>query len=589
MIRIETRDTVQGPKPRLLNALPLQIETRPKEHVDLPAAIPPFLRDALAARGIRDADDLELPLSGLHPPADLPGIDAAADRLATAVVKGERILIAGDFDADGATASALCVSVLRAFGVRQDRVDYLVPNRFDFGYGLTPAFVDEALTREPDVIVTVDNGVTSVEGVARAQAHGADVVVTDHHLPGDELPNARALVNPNLAGSRFPSPNLAGVGVAYYVLGALRGALRAAGHFARLGIVEQKLADWLDLVAIGTVADVVPLDRNNRILVHQGLRRMRAGKTRPGIVALAEVAKRALSTLSAGDLGFAIGPRLNAAGRLQDMSVGIGCLLAEDPAKARALAMALNELNVQRREIEVAMKEDAVAAIDSGEPDDSVALCVYEAGWHQGVVGIVAGRMRERYHKPVIAFADAGSAAPDELKGSARSIPGLHIRDAIADCAARDPGLVGKFGGHAMAAGLNIRRSHLSRFRHAFNAAVASRVSERDLAGIAVTDGELDAADLALGNARAIARHGPWGKDFEEPAFHGEFDVVAQRVVGERHLKLVLKRDGRVVDAIAFNHEPVAGKRVRAVYRLSVNDFGEADTLQLEIDRLESC
>ena len=567
----------------------MQIETRAKQEADLPASMPAFLRDALAARGVRASGDLTLPLADLHVPTDLPGIGAAAERLAAAVTGGERILIAGDFDADGATASALCVDVLRAFGVREDRVDFLVPNRFEFGYGLTPEFVDVALAREPNVIVTVDNGTASVDGVALAQSKGVDVVVTDHHLPGDTLPNACALVNPNLPGSAFPSSNLAGVGVAYYVLGAVRGALRQAGHFERNGIAEPRLADWLDLVAIGTVADVVPFDRNNRILVHQGLRRIRAGKTRPGVSALIDVTRRTQATLSASDLGFAVAPRLNAAGRLRDMAIGIRCLLEGDAGRARGHAWALNELNEERREIELGMNEDARLAVEEGQAGDGVSICVYEPDWHQGVVGIVAGRLRERYHRPAIAFAEAGPSAPSTLKGSARSIPGLHIRDALADCAARHPGLIEGFGGHAMAAGLSIRRAALPRFRDAFDDAVAARVTARDLAGIVFTDGELGGGDLLLDNAHLIAAHGPWGKSFEEPQFHGEFDVVAQRVVGERHLKLVLKRDDRVADAIAFNQSPLAAKRARAVYRLAVNDYGDADTLQLEIEQLEEC
>ena len=565
------------------------VETRPAPASSLDAGLPPFLSAALAARGVAEAADLELPLAGLHPPASLPGIDAAAERLARAVTAGERILVAGDFDADGATASALCVSVFRAFGARH--VDFLVPNRFEYGYGLTPELVEVALERRPDVLVTVDNGVTSIDGVALAQSNGVDVVVTDHHLPGDERPPARAMVNPNLPESAFPSRHLAGVGVAYYVMGAVRGALRAAGHFRKRGIAEPRLADWLDLVAVGTVADVVPLDRNNRILVHQGLRRMRAGRARAGIAALIEVSKRAASKLVASDLGFAVAPRLNAAGRLEDMAIGIRCLLAEEMATARLLAARLHELNSERREIEGAMNEVAIARIDAEAHAGDVGSCIYEPGdgWHQGVIGIVAGRMRERFGRPVIAFADAGRQAPDELKGSARSIPGLHVRDAIAECAARVPGLVGRFGGHAMAAGLTLKRSHLPRFRHAFNEAVAGRVSERDLAGIVVTDGELAGTDLNVENARLIAAHGPWGQGFEEPSFHGEFDVVAQRVVGERHLRLVLKRDERVADAIAFNTEPVDGKRVQAVYRLGVNDYDDVDTLQLEIERIEAC
>ena len=563
------------------------IETRPKRPSNLGDDLPPFLRNALAARGVTSPEDRRLPLAALIPPTALPGITPAAERLAAAVAGDEHILIAGDFDADGATASALCVSLLRAFGAT--RVDYRVPNRFEYGYGLTPAFARVLLRAQPNVIVTVDNGTSSVEGVALAQSAGVDVVVTDHHLPGDELPQAHALVNPNLVDSQFASGNLAGVGVAYYVLSAVRQVLRANGHFEARGIAVPRLADWLDLVAIGTVADVVPLDRNNRILVHQGLRRMRAGTLRPGVQALLEVARRDATKLAAADLGFAVAPRLNAAGRLEDMGIGIRCLLAPDLAEARRHAGRLDELNARRREIEAGMNEDAVALVEVGDAGSAKALCLYEAHWHQGVVGIVAGRMRERYHRPVVAFADAGAAAPDDLKGSARSIPGLHIRDAIADCAARHPGLVGQFGGHAAAAGLTLRRNHLPRFRHAFNDAVAARVSERDLAGVVVTDGELAGTDLTVRNAQLVAAQGPWGQGFPEPAFHGEFEVVNERVVGERHLKIVLKHDGRVADAIAFNQAPVRTKRVRAVYHLDVNDYGDAETLQLRVDKLEPC
>ncbi|MCY3839084.1 MAG: single-stranded-DNA-specific exonuclease RecJ [Gammaproteobacteria bacterium] len=571
-------------RPRTANSL--IVESRPKRSSQLDSKLPAFLRDALAARGATTVAELDLSLNRLHSPDALPGIDVAADRLAGAVAGNERILIAGDFDADGATASALCVSALRAMGAAD--VDFLVPNRFEYGYGLSPELVEEALKRSPQVIVTVDNGVSSVDGVALARNNGVDVVVTDHHLPGDELPAALAIVNPNMADSAFPSPSLAGVGVAFYVMGAVRRRLRAVGYFDGRGIAEPNLADWLDLVALGTVADVVPLDRNNRVLVHQGLRRIRGGRTRPGIRALVEVAGRAASTLSAKDLGFAIGPRLNAAGRLEDMSIGIQCLLADDDRSARSLAERLDEINRARRDIEAGMVDEAMGMLD-GEIGEDVAICVYQQNWHQGVIGIVAGRMRERYHRPAIVFADAGASSPGELKGSARSIPGLHIRDAIAECATRRPGLVGPFGGHAMAAGLTLRHAHLQRFRHAFNEVVANRVSERDLAGIIVTDGELAATDMKIDNARLVAAHGPWGQGFEEPSFHGEFDVVMQRVVGENHLKLALRHGTRVVDAIAFNTEPTPGNRVRAVYRLGVNDYGDADTLQLEIAQLESC
>ena len=563
----------------------LIVESRPSQPSDLGSNLPVFLRDALAARGVANVADLDLSLHRLHAPDALPGIAVAVDRLATAITDHERILIAGDFDADGATASALCVSALRAMGA--DNVDFLVPNRFEYGYGLSPALVEVALARSPGVIVTVDNGVSSVAGVALARANGVDVVVTDHHLPGDDLPAAHAIVNPNMVDSTFPSANLAGVGVAFYVMGAVRRRLRTLDHFERRGIAEPHLADWLDLVALGTVADVVPLDRNNRILVHQGLRRIRGGRTRPGIRALIEVSGRAASTLTAKDLGFAIGPRLNAAGRLEDMSIGIQCLLADDDRTARALAERLDEFNRTRRDIEVGMVDEAMGLLD-GDVGDGVAICVYQQNWHQGVIGIVAGRLRERYHRPAIVFADAGQSSPGDLKGSARSIPGLHIRDAIAECATRRPGLVGPFGGHAMAAGLTIRHAHLQRFRHAFCDVVANRVSERDLAGVVVTDGELAAADMNIDSARLVAAYGPWGQGFEEPSFHGEFDVVMQRVVGERHLKLSLKHGSRVVDAIAFNTEPPFGNRVRAVYRLGINDYRDAETLQLEIAALEA-
>ena len=523
-------------------------------------------------------------------PGSLHGIDVAAERLARAVTAAEPVLVVGDFDADGATGTALAVSLLRAFGA--ERVDFLVPNRFDFGYGLSPELARVALAREPAVVMTVDNGIASVEGVRMLQGAGVDVVVTDHHLPGAELPPAHAIVNPNAPGCRFPSKALAGVGVVYYVLSQVRAHLTAAGHFdasgrAASGRPRPNLAPWLDLVALGTVADVVPLDRNNRILVHQGLRRIRSGRARPGIVALAEAARRSMRRMRAADLGFAIGPRLNAAGRLDDMSAGIECLLADDLRAARPLAARLDTLNLERRDIEQAMTAEATMLIDAAGADGASAVCVYEPGWHQGVVGIVAGRVRERLHRPTIAFADAGEMAPDELRGSARSIPNLHVRDAIADVAARFPGLVVRFGGHAMAAGLTIKRVQLARFSKAFREAVDARVSARDLRDVRLTDGDLPSAELTLENARLVADHGPWGAGFEEPAFHGEFEVVHERVVGERHLKLVLKRGGRVADAIAFDQEPLGAGRVRVLYRLGVNDYRDMETLQLVVADIE--
>lgn len=552
---------------------------------ELAARYPRFFAEALAARGIDSADALDLSLAGLLSPRSLHGIDAAAERLGRAVTAAEPILVVGDFDADGATGTALAVSVLRAFGAQ--RVDFVVPNRFDFGYGLSPELARVALAREPAVVMTVDNGIASVEGVRMLQAGGVDVVVTDHHLPGAELPPAYAIVNPNAPGCRFPSKALAGVGVVYYVLSQVRAHLESAGHFKAAARPRPNLAPWLDLVALGTVADVVPLDRNNRILVYQGLRRIRAGRARPGIVALAEAARRSTRRMRAADLGFAIGPRLNAAGRLDDMSAGIECLLADDLRAARPLAARLDALNLERRDIEQTMTAEATVLVAEATADGESAVCVYEPGWHQGVIGIVAGRVRERLHRPTIAFADAGETAPDELRGSARSIPNLHVRDAIADVAARFPGLVLRFGGHAMAAGLTIKRVQLARFSKAFREAVDARVSARDLRDVRVTDGDLPGKELSLANALLVADHGPWGTGFEEPTFHGEFDVVHERVVGERHLKLVLKRGERVADAIAFDQEPLGARRVRALYQLGINDYRDMETLQLLVADIE--
>ena len=557
----------------------------PELSADLLRKFPGFFARVLAGRGIASIEDMDLSLSRLLPPDGLSGIDAAAARIARAVDGGEAILVLGDFDADGATGTALAVSLLNALGA--DRVEYLVPNRFAFGYGLTPEIVRVALEREPALIVTVDNGMSSVAGVMLAQESGVDVVVTDHHLPGKELPPACALVNPNASGCEFASKALAGVGVIYYVLSRVRAILAEDGFFKRRGLSSPKLSNWLDLVALGTVADVVPLDLNNRILVHQGLRRMRAGGARPGIRALAQVAGRSMHTVSAQDLGFAIAPRLNAAGRLSDMTAGIRCLLSTETVEARRLATELDQLNTQRRDIEHDMTMDATLLVDESHMERRSVICLYDASWHQGIIGIVAGRIRERFHRPVIAFADAGKAAPGELRGSARSIPGLHIRDALDDVAARFPGLMVKFGGHAMAAGLSIKRSQLDRFTKAFSEAVEARVSERDLAGIRVTDGELEPSDVVLENARLIAGHGPWGQSFEEPMFHGEFEVIAERVVGQRHLKLTLRHGETVVDGIAFNHGRVGADRIRALYRLGVNDYSGMETLQLVMDDLE--
>ena len=568
---------------------PLIIEERGQnirhEELSKELAVPPFFARVLGARGVTSKKELDLSLNFLAGPNGLPGVDQAASRLVQAINRGERILVVGDFDADGATASALVVSLLREMGVAD--VDYLVPNRFEFGYGLTPEIVRVAAKREPALIITVDNGVSSVDGVQLANELGIDVVITDHHLPPKDLPKATAIVNPNLQETTFESPFLAGVGVAYYLMAVVRAKLRAEKYFESHDVSEPILADWLDLVALGTVADVVPLDRNNRILVYQGLRRMRLGHLRPGMRALIEISDRSLETLSAQDLGFAVGPRLNAAGRLDDIGLGIQCLLAQDLDSARSMAVALDELNKARRAIEDEMNVDAKVLISESTDVEAPALCVYDASWHQGVVGIVAGRMRERFHRPVIAFADSGDISPGEIKGSARSVPGLHIRDALDDVASRFPGLVDKFGGHAMAAGLTIKRIHLDRFRRAFADAVANRIEPRDLAGVIASDGVLAVEDLNVDNARLIEAYGPWGQGFDAPVFHGEFELISQRLVGRgKHLKLIVKQEEKVVDAIAFNQETIKSDRVTMAYKLEVNRYLDKETLQLLVEHV---
>ena len=564
----------------------MRIETR--QSVNRLGLDDDLLDRVFAARGITEPAQLERGLSNLLSPADLPEIDQAAKRLADAVVEDQKILIVGDFDADGATSVALCLLALRAMGARH--VDFLVPNRFDYGYGLSPEIVLLAATMEPRVIVTVDNGVASVDGVALANELGIDVVVTDHHLPGDVLPNALALVNPNVGGSSFGSKAMAGVGVAYYLLSWVRQALRQRQHFAFRGIDEPNMAQYLDLVALGTVADVVPLDHNNRILVHQGLLRIQRGMTRPGIAALARVGKRDLATLSASDMGFALGPRLNAAGRLQDMSVGIRCLVTDDPAEAGQLAAELDGLNQTRREIEQGMVADAEMILTQITPDpDEMGIAVYHESFHQGVVGIVAGRLREKFHRPAIVFADA-SEGSDELKGSARSIDGLNIRDLLDSIATKRPGMLLKFGGHAMAAGLSIKRVHLPRFQTAFDKAVRAAVTPDMLDAVLLTDGELAKEALNLDTVAKLANAGPWGNGFAEPIFAGEFTLVNQRVVGQDHLKLVFALQDQLIDAIAFRQPPLDGQpqRVRVVYKPALNDYGGQQTLQLMVEYIEA-
>ncbi len=551
--------------------------------------LPPLLTRLYAARGVRSAVELDKGLARLIPYQRLKGIDAAVSLLVTALQQRQRILIVGDFDADGATASSVGVLGLRMLGAAH--VDYLVPNRFEYGYGLTPEIVAVALQREPQLLLTVDNGISSVEGVAAAKAAGLTVLVTDHHLPGPELPAADAIVNPNQPGCEFPSKALAGVGVMFYVLLALRARLRELNWFAERGLNEPNLAELLDLVALGSVADVVPLDANNRILVHQGLARIRAGRARPGLRAVLEVAGRDHQRINSTDLGFILGPRLNAAGRLDDMSLGIECLLCEDEALARDMAQQLDELNKDRKSIEQGMQREALARLkDLPLVDMPFGLCLFEPDWHQGVIGILASRLKERYFRPAIAFADAGDGL---LKGSARSVPGLHIRDALDAVAAKHPGLISKFGGHAMAAGLSLPQENYGAFAAAFDAEVRRQLHADDLTGRLLSDGQLSVTEFNLELAKALRHAGPWGQHFPEPLFHGVFQIVQQRLVGEKHLKLVLKTEcgGQTLDGIAFNIDrelwPNPTVRwVEVAYKLDVNEFRGNETVQLMIAHL---
>ena len=566
--------------------------------LDFASELHPVLRRVYAGRGVSRAEDLDLSLDKLLPVGSLEGLDAAVSLLTAH--QRRRVLVVGDFDADGATSSALVVRALRS--LKFAHVDFLVPNRFRFGYGLTPGIVELAAARQPSLIITVDNGVSSVEGVEAAHALGIPVLITDHHLPGAVLPRADAIVNPNLAGSTFASPALAGVGVAFYLVAALTRAL---------GRGDCRPADLLDLVALGTVADVVPLDRNNRILVSQGLRRIRAGRCVPGIRALLEAAGRRLEQITAADLGFAVAPRLNAAGRLTDMSIGIACLLSDDPLEAAGLAAQLTRLNEERREIEQRMQGEAIdiaADMRLGVGgDEALGICLFDETWHQGVVGLVAGRIKDRLHRPVIAFARAEDGS---LRGSARSISGVNIRDALDSIATRHPGLIGKSGGHAMAAGMTLAEVDLGRFRAAFAAEVATRAGAETLTGVVHSDGELQAADLCVATARVLRGGGPWGQGFPEPIFDGPFKILDLRVVGSKHLKLQLEplpgSDGtvwgaapggrsRALDAIAFGYVGGAtedasvrpGKHLQIAYRLEVNEYRGAESVQLNCQHLK--
>ncbi len=556
--------------------------------------LPPLLRRIYLARNLVAPEELERTLAKLPSPWLLSGMEALVGHLIKAIQTRQNLLIVADFDADGATSCAVGVLGLKAMGAA--KVSYIVPNRFEYGYGLTPEIVQVAAQYRPDVLITVDNGISSIEGVQAAKALGMKILVTDHHLPGAELPDADAIVNPNLPGDEFPSKALAGVGVMFYVLMALRAKLREIGWFAAQSIAEPNLGQLLDLVALGTVADVVALDRVNRILVHQGLQRMRQAQARPGIMALLGVAGRKPTAVTAADLGFAVGPRLNAAGRMEDMAVGIECLLCENLAEARLMASQLDQLNRDRREIEDQMRLDAFNILENLDTNkraqDLAGFCLFDASWHQGVIGILASRVKDRLHRPVIAFAPAGNG---EIKGSARSIPGVHIRDVLADIAAAYPGLLNRFGGHAMAAGLSLEREAYHAFAKVFDVEVAKRLVGMDLAHTVHSDGELSAEELRLESAELLQQGGPWGQGFPEPMFDGEFEVVQARIVGEKHLKLVLRTPDqlRMIDAIVFfvdNPESWLGqRRLRLAYKLDVNEFRDNRTVQLRVEYMESC
>ena len=557
----------------------------------LDAAFDPLVARVLAHRGINDPAQVDYQLKKLLPYHQLKGIDTAVTLLVQALEAQANILIVGDFDCDGATSTSLALLALGAMGAKN--VSYLVPNRFDFGYGLSTALVDYAKAIEPDLIVTVDNGIASHEGVARAHELGIKVVVTDHHLAAETLPDADAIVNPNQPGCEFPFKSTAGVGIIFYVMSALRRQLQTQGWFDQQGIKAPNMAQYLDLVALGTVADLVPMEHNNRILVAQGVARIRAGKARPGILALLAVAKRQHYNLQATDLGFSIGPRLNAAGRLEDMSLGIECLLSDDEHIAAQLAQELDELNAQRRHIEADMQQQAgniLTRLESSQDQElPKCVCLFHPDWHQGVVGIVASRIKEKWHRPALVFA-MGDA--DTLKGSCRSIAGFHLRDALAAVDAHNPGLIIKFGGHAMAAGLSIKADNFEAFKEALDTYAQEHLPDSLLAKEWRSDGQLSAQELQLNQAFLLQQAGPWGQGFEEPTFHGRFVLVQQRIVGEKHLKLVLAdlQTGELVDAIYFNIDlavwPSTCEQADLVYRLDINEFRGRQSLQLMVQHM---
>ncbi|WP_145537610.1 single-stranded-DNA-specific exonuclease RecJ [Yersinia kristensenii] len=572
----------------------LKTQLRRREAADdshLPVQLHPLLRRLYVSRGVKSAEELERGVKGLLAWQQLDGIDAGVTLLQQALADRRRIVIVGDFDADGATSTALAVLALRSMG--GSNVDYLVPNRFEDGYGLSPEVVEQVAARGAELIVTVDNGISSHAGVDLAHAMGIQVLVTDHHLPGETLPAAEAIINPNLTGCDFLSKSLAGVGVTFYLMLALRARLRDSGWFEQRALAVPNLAELLDLVALGTVADVVPLDANNRILVHQGLSRIRAGKCRPGIRALLEVANRDARQLAANDLGFSLGPRLNAAGRLDDMSIGVALLLSDDIAQARALAIDLDALNQTRREIEQGMQVEALQLCDQLERTSTelpYGIAMYHPEWHQGVVGILASRIKERFHRPVIAFAPAGDGL---LKGSGRSVAGLHMRDALERLDTLNPGLMLKFGGHAMAAGLSLEQDKFDEFRQRFADLVGEWMDASQLEGVIWSDGELKGNELSLETAELLRDGGPWGQSFPEPIFDGKFRILQQRLVGERHLKLMIEplSGGPLLDAIAFNIDTTlwpdsSVREVKLAYKLDINEYRGNRSVQLLVQHL---
>jgi single-stranded-DNA-specific exonuclease len=550
-----------------------QIDTAAEERL-LQAGISPLFSRLYAARGVKSAKELDVSLNQIIPPDQLTNITKMAKFLANAIAQQKKMLIVGDYDADGATATAVAMKGLHSMGAQ---VDFLVPNRFEYGYGLTPEIVTLAASLKPNIIITVDNGIASVEGVMRANQLGIDVLITDHHLPGEATPDAACIVNPNQHGCQFPSKNLAGVGVMFYVLLALRSELRSRGEYIEK--TEPNLAELLDLVALGTIADLVKLDANNRILVEQGLRRIRAGACCDGIRALLKVAGRYHAQVTAQDLGFYVGPRLNAAGRLDDMHLGIQCLLADDEAEAMKIAESLHELNAERRSIEASMQEEALANLDNIAVGDSYTISLYEPSWHQGVVGILASRIKERYHRPVIAFAEVGDGL---LKGSGRSINGLHLRDALDLVTKREPSLIVAFGGHAMAAGLSIKQDKFLAFQQMFESVVQELLTPSDLHAVIETDGGFDVNQMELETAQALSAQ-VWGQGFAPPLFSNRFTVINQRIVGDKHLKLLLEMHGKRFDAIYFGQTNPLPLLINAVYQLQINHYNGGQSLQLQL------